>query len=711
VTELATGRGLDVVVTGLGAVSALGTGCDALWAAVEAGRSGIGPLRRFSTDGLPVSIAATVPGRETAPATAELALELALAAAREALDGARLRDAPLGRVALVLGVSADLGSATVLPHHLTRSLADALGVGGPRLTVSTACTSSTNAVGLGRDLLRAGEVDQVLAGGVDVLTRSLFAGFHACGVLGPRPCAPFSAPEGMTLGEGAGFVVLERRGDAEARGARPRATVLGYGLSGDAYHETTPHPRGEGVARALRGAIADAGLDPDAVGYVNAHGTGTAANDGAEWIAIREVFGARAATLPVSSTKGHLGHAQAAAGVLEAIATVLAMERGRVPPTLNFAGPRALAPADPVGEGLPRPHDYDVALTTNSAFGGSNCAVVVGRPRAASVGAGARRPIALSGAAALGPAGAGLDELLAAALGGRAAGPWGAPLGLDLCRYLRGADPRGLNPAAVNLTAAATLALADAGVPSLNGGLRDRAGLVVGTTRGSPSSSREFYDSLEARGIARVSATAFSRVVLNASQGSCAKLLSIRGPQTTLTAGASSGLVAVVVAAELLASRADVDLVIAGATEERDDSPRSADAEAGAEGAACVVLGAGPDHLGEIDVAGWALAGPGGLGRATATALGRAGLAAVEVGAVFGRGAERATLGQGGAPDALHVDPALAVGSLGGLAAAVACAAAAAWLRRAGVRPGEAALAVDPGDGTASAALVLRRRT
>ena len=202
-------------------------------------------------------------------------------------------------------------------------------------------------------VIAMGGADAVLAGGADVLSSSVFAGFHALGVLSAQKCAPFSLPFGTTLGEGAGFLVLESGEAARKRGAEVLARLSGFGLSGDGYHETSPDPEGGGVTRALRAALADSDLLPEDIGYINAHGTGTEANDPSEWRGIQRCLGA-VTDVPVSSTKGALGHTQGAAGVLESIVTILTMRRELVAPTLNFVGARRFAPADPVGGSSPR---------------------------------------------------------------------------------------------------------------------------------------------------------------------------------------------------------------------------------------------------------------------------------------------------------------------------------------------------------------------
>src|SRR5262245_52980473 len=299
----------SVVITGMGAVSALGTGCAALWQAVAEGRDGLRPAARFDTRPFPSAIAGLWPawddrvedemaaGRDLMMMSRRFpVVEMARVAADEALAGAaipaRLAEGRLdpGRVALVLGTC--FGQGFRLFHEVAEALAPALAITGPRLTVSTACSSSTNAVGLGLDLLRARRADVVLAGGVDVVLREVFAGFCALGVVSPRKCAPFSEPPGINLAEGAGFVVMERENDNPGGAGAVIGAVRGYGLSSDGFHETTPDPSGAGIARALRGALHDAGLPPEAIDYVNAHATGTESHDRAEWAAIQQVLGA-----------------------------------------------------------------------------------------------------------------------------------------------------------------------------------------------------------------------------------------------------------------------------------------------------------------------------------------------------------------------------------------------------------------------------------
>lgn len=698
----------DIVVTGMGAVSALGVGCATMWRAVSEGRGGIRPIERFAIDGLEPQVGGIVPGTNggSDETLRTLGFSFAENAAREALDEARLLDTEGSKMALVIGASVGLEGEP--PHTLAEQLGESLGIAGPRVTISTACTSSTHAIGLGADLLRRGEADAVLAGGADTLGPALLAGFYTLGVVARGPCAPFSQPVGMTLGEGAGFLVLERRCRALERGCAPKATILGYGLSGDAYHLTSPHPRGSGVACALQCALVEADLSPERVEYINAHGTGTEMNDPAEWCAFREVFGERAGNeLAVSSSKGHLGHAQAAAGVLEVIVTLLAMERGVVPPTASFSSPRRHGPPDPVGSLRPRSHVVSHAVSTNSGFGGVNCAVVLGSP-VVERPAFRERPsqeLFIVGAGALSAHGAVNEVLLESIEKGEPLDF--APLDADLLRLPRGADPRGLDPAAIFLTHTAALALEDAEL-AIRGPLRERTGLVVGTTSPSPSSIGKFQRSIERRGLAKASTSAFARSVPNASQGSCAMLLSIKGPQTTVSVGRGSGLFAIVCAADMLSSRRDADLLVAGGVDELDrESESSPD---WCEGAACVVLARGGDEALEraqkvnalaLKIVGHSIGGPGLDQEETVErALSRAGLTRSSVDAFF-----RSGLDLNDQHSLCSFDPDRALGHPPGWSSAAACVAACAWLRQ---NPSAIAVVAGTNDGTTSSALVLR---
>jgi 3-oxoacyl-[acyl-carrier-protein] synthase II len=597
-----------IAITGLGAVSALGLDVDALWRGLASGRDGIGPIERFDTSPFSVHLGGMVPvpervGVDDPAGSRALCIRYATMAAREALARSGVRVTAPHRVALVLGTS--MGSHLGGLHEASAEVARALGLEGPVVTLSTACASSTNALGTGKELLDQGLADVVLAGGADVLVPEIFTGFHGLGLLSPTKCAPFSESMGTTLGEGAGFLVLEREADALARRANVVSWLSGYALSADGYHATSPDPSGAGVARALRGALEDAGLTANHVDYVNAHGTGTPANDASEWQGIASTLGPKAASTPVSSTKSYLGHAQGAAGVLELISTLLAMQHDVVLPTLHFTKARPRGPTDPVAQATPRPHVVQHALCSNSAFGGANAAVVVSRTPTRRTPP--RRDVFLSGVGAVGPFGVGLDALSSWTGGAERLAPF------SLESIVPTAETRGLDASSKALTAACALALKSAGL-QVRGATRERTGLFVGTTNSSPKAWQEFRSSIRERGLSKASSLAFTRLVLNASAGAASRALGLRGPTTTLTTGQGSGLVALVLGVLHLATRQDADQLVVGAVDEADleRNPERLDA------AAAVVLTSTPAAW---RVAGVGLAGAGQVSHAAARAL------------------------------------------------------------------------------------------
>lgn len=395
-----------IVVTGLGAVSTWGWSVGELREALREGRSGVGVPRRFSTEGHRTAVVAEAPpepeGTRDFPGWGRMsrADRFAVVAARRAVEQAGLEphDAPWaiffggstagmdeGEAFFRALVGRDAGHPRIvwLSSHQLNGPGDAvarhLGTRGPVETVSSACASGGLALGTALEALRAGEVDVAIAGGADSLCDLTYAGFNSLRAVDPNPCRPFRASrEGLSIGEGAGVVVLETEGHARRRGAEILAELAGAGASCDAYHMTAPHPEGEGAERAIRAALADAGLAPDDVDFLNAHGTGTPLNDRAESAAVRRVFGER--PLPVTSTKGSVGHLLGSSGAVEAVATVLSIVDGAVHPT-----PFDDEPPDPdlgvdLVLGRPRVLAHSrTGVSTSFAFGGSNAAVVFRR--------------------------------------------------------------------------------------------------------------------------------------------------------------------------------------------------------------------------------------------------------------------------------------------------------------------------------------------
>jgi len=393
-------NGTPVVITGLGAVSGLGVGIEGLWAQALAGHCSIGPLALFATTSHRTSIGAQVPDGTLLRGRAawSRAERFACTAADEAVAGLPSALLQTDRAGVFFGSSTgalletEHFFAALLQQRNSRlapiagqqndgpgnTVARHLGVRGPVVTFSTACTSANVALAAALDALQAGEIDVAVSGGADELCETTYAGFNSLRAIDAQPTRPFRATRaGLSLGEGAGIVLLETLAHARARGATILCELAAAGRSCDAHHVSAPEPNGLGAAAAIRTALREAGLQPDDVTFVNAHGTGTTQNDAAESKAMAAVFGARAAQLPLTSTKSLVGHLLGAAGGIEAVFTALSIVHRLLPPT---AGEQPADPALGLDVVLHRPRQlpvHNVGLSTNLAFGGNNAVVLL----------------------------------------------------------------------------------------------------------------------------------------------------------------------------------------------------------------------------------------------------------------------------------------------------------------------------------------------
>lgn len=395
-----------VAITGLGAFCGIGRNVPEFTDALAEGRCGIGPIDLFDVSGFSAQIGCQVKGFDpldffdtrTARRLSR-ADQFGIISAGEALrdSGVREQYGPYQ-----IGVSLGGGAAGMynaeswfkahlqgihehpsllrgmLPDQTTTDIAQMFGLGGYQGTITTACSSSSTAIGWGADLVASGQLKAVLAGGTDTLCQLTYAGFNSLRVVDSEPCAPFSlGRQGISLGEGAAFFVLEDEEAAIERGARVYGYVMGYSLAGEAHHMTAPEPTGAVAARVMREALAAAGVQPERVGWVNAHGTGTPLNDVVESNVIKQVFGERASRVPLISTKAMTGHCLGAAGAIEALATVLALNNRFIPQTLNFRGRDPQCDLDYCHEGR-RASDSTIAMSNSFAFGGNITSLVLG---------------------------------------------------------------------------------------------------------------------------------------------------------------------------------------------------------------------------------------------------------------------------------------------------------------------------------------------
>jgi len=404
-----------VVITGIGLVTPLGIGIEENWQALIEGKSGVGPITRFDANGYQTRFAGEVknfnpedflPKKEAR--RLDLFLQFALAASQMAMEDARLTisDEESPRAGAIMGCGLG-GLTTIEASHITLlkegpkkispffipaiigNMAPGLmsirhNAKGPNLSIQTACAAGTHAIGVAFHMIRDGIIDIALTGGVEaVITAMAIAGFNAMRALSTRNDAPEKASrpfdkerDGFVLSEGAAVLILEEAERALSRGASIYAEVIGFGLTSDAYHMTAPAPEGEGAARCMQMALDDAGIRPEDVDYINAHGTSTDLNDRFETMAIKTVFGSHAYKLAVSSTKSMTGHLLGAAGGVEAAYTALTIKRGIIPPTINYEHPDPDCDLDYVPN-VARGASVKMALSNSFGFGGTNATIVM----------------------------------------------------------------------------------------------------------------------------------------------------------------------------------------------------------------------------------------------------------------------------------------------------------------------------------------------
>ena len=403
-----------VIVTGIGLITPVGTGREAAWQGLMAGKCGVDHISAFNAEGFDTRIAAEVKGFDPAAALGrkesrrlDRFAQFACVASLEAMQHAKLemeredRD----RVAVLIGsgvggiitlseqfkVLETKGPTRVHPFLVPMMLVDMaagqvsmlIGAKGPNFSTVSACASGGDAIGEAFEMVRRGRVDVAFAGGSEAAICPIaIAGFNSCMALSKRnddpktASRPFDAErDGFVLGEGAGVLVLESLGHAEKRGARALAELVGYGSTSDAHHVTQPDPEGAGAAAAMRHALDQAGLRPEQISYINAHGTSTLLNDRLETLSMKKVFGEQAYKVPISSTKSMTGHLLGAAGGIEAGFSVMAITESAVPPTINLQNPDPDCDLDYTPY-TPRRGRVETAMSNSLGFGGHNCSLI-----------------------------------------------------------------------------------------------------------------------------------------------------------------------------------------------------------------------------------------------------------------------------------------------------------------------------------------------
>ena len=404
-----------VVITGVGLVTPLGIGVKETWSALCAGKSGITEITKFDTTGFDTKIAGEVKGfrpedfmSKKDAQRSELFIAYSVAAARMAIEdsGFVIDTSNYDRVGVITGCGlgglglmektildiSRKGPGRVSPFFIPLMIGNMapgmisilFGAKGPNASIATACAAGTHAVGESFRAIKNGDADAMITGGVEaVIVSTCIAGFSAMKALSTRNDEPQKASrpfdrdrDGFVVGEGSGIIILETLSGALERGAHIYAEVCGYGMTGDGYHMTAPPPDGEGAARCMKSALEDAGITSGRVDYINAHGTSTQLNDLYETRAIKSVFGDKAHTIPISSTKSMTGHLLGGAGGIETVFTALAIHDGIIPPTINLDNPAEECDLDYVPN-MARKADVETAMTNSFGFGGTNAALVL----------------------------------------------------------------------------------------------------------------------------------------------------------------------------------------------------------------------------------------------------------------------------------------------------------------------------------------------
>lgn len=586
-----------VAVTGMGILCALGDTFEAVLSRMQEGQTGIGPVRRFPTTRFHSGI-----GAELNPNAAEtyftpeqrrrydLCAQYAIIAADQALrDSGWKEKVELGQKwGVALGTCnggivslEEQWTVTELDEQKTArypfyqqgdDVAAYFQAEGPITTMNTACAASGNAIGFAYDMIRWGYADAMLAGGSDPLSHSVYAGFNVLRALTPVPTSPFASRFGLSLGEGAAIVVLEPLERALARGATIYAEICGYGLSNDAHHETAPDPEGRGIHSAVRMALRHAGTPLSQIGYINAHGTGTQANDQAEIKGLRSVFGDKLPDTPLSSSKAYFGHTLGASAAIEFTTALYAVRQGWLPATLHYDEPRAGCEglsivANRMERGRP-----EFILNNNSAFGGHNASLVArtGLSDAdqdlnpAAMRYRPERRIGLVGIGAV----LGSSVRRGGISGASASTPVTADAKPGACTFsLKDLDPslyeRRMNRLCQISIGAAKTALADAGWDGLAAGRE--IGFIYGTSRGSTDSIGKFLHSVFVNGPEQASSIYFPYTVINSIAGKTAEKLALSGFSSSLSSGGTEGILAAAYACDSIRSGVhDRFLVAAG---------------------------------------------------------------------------------------------------------------------------------------------------
>ena len=587
------------VITGLGMISAVGDNVQECWDSVLASRSGIDHTTTVDTENCYSDYAAEVRSGclEELPRTEGMdrVSKLCIKAVDEALRDSSLTDfSGDSRVSVIMGscvggvVSAEEYYTAekrkeLIPQMPISAIASQAAAwchaGGAVTNVANACAAGTISIAYAADLIRAGKADIVVAGGADAFASVPYAGFTSLHALDAQPCSPFNRLSGITLGEGAGALIVESYEHAKARGARIYCEVLGSGVTSDAHHITAPRPDGECQMNAIRTAIESSGLTEADIGYVNAHGTGTAKNDEAEFLSLHTIFDGKNDDLSVSSTKAMTGHCLGAAGAVEAVFAVKALTENTVPPTLGFSEEDLVRLKERAGDidfcpNVPRKKKLTNVMSNSFAFGGNNASIVFSKEQGNVKSVPAHASAAITGLGIVTPAGSGKDSYTELMNGSLVLRPGDAvrsevgkeqydELGLKMAFY------RKLDHFSQLQCVSGMYALKDGGY-EITDENAPQTGIIVGTSEGSLSPVCDFEMLIAEKGNANGSAFKFPNTVYNAAGGYLSICSGIKGYNVTATNGAQSGLFSVAYAMDVIRSGKQKAMLATGTDENND---------------------------------------------------------------------------------------------------------------------------------------------
>ncbi len=569
------------VVTGLGLVCAAGNSVEESWASVIAGKNGIRELKSVDIEGCYATVGAEVTAQDLDSAKGSEQMDrvskLCVKASREAVADAGLTFE--GEDALRTGVimgscvggavsiehyyqngepASDIGKMTIAP--IANHVASQFGLGGIVTNVANACAAGTISIAYACELIRAGEGDAFIVGGADAFAAVPYAGFLSLHALDADGCSPFNRSTGISLGEGSGALVVESYEHAVRRGAKIYCEILGSGISSDAHHITAPRPDGEGQMNAIRRAISTSGITPADIGYINAHGTGTAKNDEAEFLSLHTIFDEENDKLHVSSTKSMVGHCLGAAGAIEAVFTVKALESGVIPPTIGYSEEDVARLAERAGKidfmpNVAKNAELTYVMSNSFAFGGNNASIIFASEPGNVTLPASRERIFLSGVGIVSSVGNGKEAYIAAVKANDTPSASHVFAGVGKEDFdklgIKMAFYRKLDKFSQLQAVSGMDAIADSGIV-IDDITATGTGIIVGTADGPVATVCDFERDLVAKGNPAGSAFKFPNTVYNAAGGYLSICSGIKGYNVTVTNGAQSGLAGVAYAMNVI---------------------------------------------------------------------------------------------------------------------------------------------------------------